>query len=156
MGSVAVRFCGLWSMPLMSDASRRYLPPPVRGLPVVLSSDVLPMIREWERTCCAVLSAYILPGIARYMLDLERFLRDHSFGHPLQIMQLNGGCSTVANVLRRPIYALAWDQQRGQQPGLIACQRLRAATLLRSIWAERASTFALSMAANPRLRKSCE
>jgi N-methylhydantoinase A len=88
------------------------------GLPVVLSSDVLPMIREWQRTCCAVLSAYILPGIARYMLDLERFLRDHSFGHPLQIMQLNGGCSTVANVLRRPIYALASGPAAGPTAGL--------------------------------------
>jgi N-methylhydantoinase A len=88
------------------------------GLPVVLSSDVLPMIREWERTCCAVLSAYILPGIARYMLDLERFLRDHSFGHPLQVMQLNGGCSTVANVLRRPIYALASGPAAGPTAGL--------------------------------------
>ena len=28
------------------------------GIPVIFSSDVLPMIREWERTTCTVLSAF--------------------------------------------------------------------------------------------------
>jgi len=88
------------------------------SLPIVLSSDVLPMIREWERTCCAVLSAYILPGISRYMVELEAFLHDHNFQNPLLVMQLNGGCSTVGNILKRPIYALASGPAAGPTAGL--------------------------------------
>jgi N-methylhydantoinase A len=116
--SVAVAL--LWSVVNSSHEQRvkEIIAAECPGLPIVLSSDVLPMIREWERTCCAVLSAYILPRISQYMLELEGFLHDHNFRHPLLIMQLNGGCSTVENVLKRPIYALASGPAAGPTAGL--------------------------------------
>ncbi|MCZ6894050.1 MAG: hydantoinase/oxoprolinase family protein [Gammaproteobacteria bacterium] len=105
--SVAVAF--LWSI-MNADHERRVkaiIEAELPGVPVVLSSDVLPMIREWERTTCTVLSAYVIPGIARYMVELEEFLHGNGFRHPLLIMQLNGGSSTVNKILHRPIYTLA-------------------------------------------------
>ena len=72
--SVAVSF--LWSImnPSHERRVKEILSEHLPDLPVVLSSDVLPMIREWERTTCTVLSAYVLPGIGKYMVDLENFL----------------------------------------------------------------------------------
>jgi N-methylhydantoinase A len=87
-------------------------------LPVVLSSDVLPMIREWERTCSTVISAFIVPKISRYMTELEDFLHAGAFRHPLLIMQLNGGCSTVDKVLQRPVNALVSGPCAGPVAGL--------------------------------------
>ena len=55
--SVAVAF--LWSI-MNAEHERRVkalIEEELPGVPVVLSSDVLPMIREWERTTCTVLSA---------------------------------------------------------------------------------------------------
>lgn len=104
--SVAVSF--LWSM-TNPDHERRFrqiLERELPGVPVVLSSDVLPVIGEWERTCCTVLSAYILPRISDYLLDLQQYLAVHGLRGPLLVMQLNGGSSTVANVVKKPIYAL--------------------------------------------------
>ena len=95
------------------------------GVPVVLSSDVLPMIREWERTTCTVLSAYVLPGISTYTVELEEFLKSNGFPHPLFIMQLNGGASTVPKVLHRPIYSLASGPAAAPMAGLHCSERSR-------------------------------
>ncbi len=121
--SVAVAL--LWSImnPAHERAVRSVLEAELPGIPVVLSSDVLPMIREWERTTCTVLSAYVLPRISRYMLELEDFLHQHGFPHPLLIMQLNGGTSTVKKILQRPIYSLASGPAAAPIAGLYCAQR---------------------------------
>lgn len=121
--SVAVAF--LWSVinPQHERRFKELVEQHLPGVPVVLSSDVLPMIREWERTCSTVLSAYILPRIEHYMLQLEQFLQAHGLRHPLLIMQLNGGASTVANVLKRPIYALGSGPSAAPRAGLYGAER---------------------------------
>lgn len=122
--SVAVAF--LWSI-MNADHEQRVkaiLAEELPGVPVVLSSDVLPMIREWERTTCTILSAYVLPGISRYMVEFEKFLHAHKFRHPLLIMQLNGGCSTVNKVLSRPINSLASGPAAAPVAGLYCTERV--------------------------------
>ncbi|MCZ6664095.1 MAG: hydantoinase/oxoprolinase family protein, partial [Gammaproteobacteria bacterium] len=122
--SVAVAF--LWSI-MNADHEQRVkaiIEEVLPGVPVVLSSDVLPMIREWERTTCTVLSAYVIPGIARYMVELEEFLHGNGFRHPLLIMQLNGGSSTVNKILHRPIYTLASGPAAAPIAGLHCSQRV--------------------------------
>lgn len=73
---------------------------------VVCSADVLPEIREWERTSAAVLSAYILPAIDGYLRRLESSLADQRLARPPLIMQLNGGCAPIDEILRRPVNVL--------------------------------------------------
>ena len=124
--SVAVAL--LWSImnPSHERRVRDVLAEELPNIPVVLSSDVLPMIREWERTSCTVLSAYILPGISRYMVELERFLDDLGFEHNLLVMQLNGGTAPVEQLLRRPIYALASGPAAGPAAGVFCAERMGA------------------------------
>ena len=122
--SVAVAF--LWS--IMNSAHEQRVKDMINealpDIPVVLSSDVLPMIREWERTTCTILSSYVLPGIGRYMQELEEFLHDNGFKHPLLIMQLNGGTSTVQKVLAKPINSLASGPAAAPVAGLYCAQRM--------------------------------
>ena len=73
---------------------------------VICSADVVPEIREWERTSAAVLSAYILPGIDSYFRRLKSDLESGGLEDEPLIMQLNGGCAPIEDVLRRPVYAL--------------------------------------------------
>ena len=122
--SVAVAF--LWSIinPEHEQRVKAILEKELPDVPIVLSSDVLPMIREWERTTCTILSSYVLPGIARYVVDLEKFLHENGFRHPLLIMQLNGGCSTVNKVLQRPIYTLASGPAAAPVAGLYCSERI--------------------------------
>lgn len=57
------------------------------GLPVSLSSQVLPEIREFERTATTLINAYLGPVVGRYLAELERRLP----GAALQLQQSNGG-----------------------------------------------------------------
>ena len=67
---------------------------------------MLPEIREWERTSAAVLTAYILPGIDAYFRRLKGELTSSGLQEDPLIMQLNGGCAPIDEVLKRPVYAL--------------------------------------------------
>jgi N-methylhydantoinase A len=57
------------------------------GLPLSLSSRVLPEIREYERTAATVLNAYLGPVMENYLADWSRRLP----GASLFIQQSNGG-----------------------------------------------------------------
>jgi N-methylhydantoinase A len=54
---------------------------------VSLSSEVLPVYREYERMSTTVMNAYIAPVMERYLSELEEGLA----GRHLRIMQSNGG-----------------------------------------------------------------
>ncbi len=117
VSSVAVAF--LWS--IVNDSHEKEAEELIRAhLPeadVVVSSDVLPMIREWPRTSATVLSAYIKPGIAEYLTKLEITLKELGFEHQLLIMQATGGTSTIPEVLRRPVYAMGSGPAAGPAAG---------------------------------------
>jgi N-methylhydantoinase A len=67
----------------------------IRGLwpggPVVLSSEVLPEIREFERTSTAVVNGYVLPVLDGYLAALGERLRDRNYGRGVLLVQSNGG-----------------------------------------------------------------
>ena len=66
------------------------------GTEVVLSSDVLPEIREYERTATAVAEGYLRPGVARYLRRLAERLC--AAGHPPPgVMTSGGGVRDAAN-----------------------------------------------------------
>lgn len=58
---------------------------------VVLSSQVLPSIREFERTSTTVVSGYVQPLLSRYFRSLSDRLIDSGYLRDLLIVQSNGG-----------------------------------------------------------------
>lgn len=104
--AVAVAF--LWSIvnPAHEQRAAELLAEELPGVHVLTSAEVLPEIREWERTSATVLSAYIAPGIDEYLRRLERILADAGLERRALIMQINGGCAAVEEILDRPVYAL--------------------------------------------------
>jgi len=68
-------------------------------LEVVLSSDVFPEIREYERTATTVAEAYLRPGVSRYLQRLTA--RAAALGIPAPgVMTSGGGMRTVAQAAR--------------------------------------------------------
>ena len=108
-GVEAIAVALLWS--IVNDRHERrvaeILAEELPEVPVLLSSDVLPEIREWEQTSATVLSAYVLPKIAGYLSEFESFLTDNGLTKRPLIMQINGGCATPDQVLARPVNAVA-------------------------------------------------
>jgi N-methylhydantoinase A len=70
---------------------------------VNVSSDILPEIREFERTSTTVLNAYLQPVVADYLDRLASELGEQSFDGQLLIVQSNGGVMTVETAKAMPV-----------------------------------------------------
>ena len=73
------------------------------GIPVSLSSDVSPEMREWERFSTTVANAYVQPMMARYLRQLENDLHVAGATAPLFLMMSGGGLTTIDIACRFPI-----------------------------------------------------
>ena len=73
------------------------------GVPVSLSSEVSPEMREWERFSTTVANAYVQPLMARYLERMERELRALGIAAPLFLMLSGGGVTTLDIACRFPI-----------------------------------------------------
>ncbi len=71
---------------------------------VSLSSEVLPVFREYERAMTTVLNAYVMPQVSYYVKKLEGGLKDRGIGAPLLIMKSSGGVIGVETATRQPVY----------------------------------------------------
>lgn len=74
--------------------------------PIVLSSDVCPEIREYERTATTVANAYLYPRIAAYLRTFERRLAGEGITAPLSLFSSYGGRLAPAAAERRPVEML--------------------------------------------------
>jgi N-methylhydantoinase A len=90
------------------------------GLHLTLSSEILPEVREFERTSTAVTNAYVMPVMSRYLGSLETELRRLGVRAPILVMQSNGGVMTAASGRRRPVHVI----ESGPAAGVIATAEL--------------------------------
>lgn len=72
------------------------------GIAVTASCDVLPVVREYERSLATVLNALVMPGVATYVSRLEDRLTEEKVSAPLLYMQSNGGVAGGATIRRAP------------------------------------------------------
>jgi N-methylhydantoinase A len=70
---------------------------------LTLSSEVLPEIREFERTSTTVANAYLMPVLDGYLSSLETGLGAFDISASLLTMQSNGGVMTAARARARPV-----------------------------------------------------
>ncbi len=97
---------------------------------VCSSAEVLPEVREYERTSTTALNAYLMPVVNRYLDQVETQLQ--AYPPTLQIMQSNGGVMTAAHARRRPVHMI----ESGPAAGALA-----AAGLAREIGLSQAVAF---------------
>ncbi|WP_304813547.1 hydantoinase/oxoprolinase family protein [Falsiroseomonas sp.] len=72
-------------------------------LPISISSEVSPEMREWERFSTTAANAYVQPLMASYLRRLEKGLKEGGFGCPLFMMLSGGGLTTLETAARFPI-----------------------------------------------------
>ena len=72
-------------------------------VPVSLSSEVSPEMREWERFSTTVANAYVQPMMASYLRRLEAGLHAAGAVAPLFLMMSGGGLTTIETACRFPI-----------------------------------------------------
>ena len=72
-------------------------------LPLTLSAEVAPEIREFERTSTACANAYVQPLMQRYLDRLEASLGEIGLSGRLYVMLSGGGITTVREARNFPI-----------------------------------------------------
>ncbi|MCZ8374209.1 MAG: hydantoinase/oxoprolinase family protein [Beijerinckiaceae bacterium] len=70
---------------------------------VAASHQLLPEIREFERTSTLALNAYLQPVVASYLGKLEQALAADGFGGSFHIVQSNGGVMSTAVARKFPV-----------------------------------------------------
>jgi len=121
--AVAIVFINAYANPANERAALAALKAVWPNDYVTASSDILPEIREFERTSTAVLNAYLQPPVGSYLRTLESRLQADGFGGQLLIVQSNGGVMSVDSAARRPVRTAL----SGPAAGVIACQHIAAA-----------------------------
>ena len=76
------------------------------GVPVSLSSQVLPEMREYERTVTTVANGYVQPQVARYVRALSGQLRASGVGGELAVLRSDGGLSAAEVAVADPVTLL--------------------------------------------------
>jgi N-methylhydantoinase A len=76
------------------------------GVPVSLSSDVLPEMREYERTLTTVANGYVQPQVKRYVQTLTDQLGDGGVTGELAILRSDGGLQSPAGAIGAPVTML--------------------------------------------------
>lgn len=91
---------------------------------VTCSSDILPVIREYERTSTTVINAYLGPMLRDYLNGLRRHLEALGIAAPLQIMKSDGGIMSIEMAAERPAYLV----ESGPAAGVIGAAHATAGT----------------------------
>jgi N-methylhydantoinase A len=89
---------------------------------VSVSSEVLPEIREYERTSTTVVNAYVGPVVSRYLRSLQQRLARGGIGARLVMMQSSGGTIDVRQVIERPAIVV----ESGPAAGVVGAARVAA------------------------------
>ena len=82
---------------------------------ISLSSEVLPEIREYERTLTTALNGALKPVMDRYIGNLGERVREEGIDAELKIMQSNGGIITADAARERPVNTLLSGPAGGVQ-----------------------------------------
>ena len=87
---------------------------------ISLSVDVLPEIREYERTSTTVINAYLGPIVKNYLDSLVHQLQESGTNSPVRIMQSNGGLMSARRAAEAPVHIL----ESGPAAGVVAANEM--------------------------------
>jgi N-methylhydantoinase A len=93
------------------------------GIAVTISTDVLPVVREYERSLTTALNAIVMPGVTTYVGRIEQRLTDESVAAPLLLMQSNGGVAGAGTIRKAP----ALTALSGPAAGVVGARAIAAA-----------------------------
>ena len=102
----------------LRDALTSALP----GLPVSISSEVSPEIREYERSSTTVLNALLIPVVRSYLTRLAARLEERRMSARLLLVQSNGGVCSAGVASEQPVRLLL----SGPSGGALGAQRAAA------------------------------
>ncbi len=127
--SIVISFMNSYANPIHERRAKSLIENRYPELYVVASADVLPLIREFERTSTAVVNAYVQPVVSRYLTNLERSLKRRGYRTNLLVMQSNGGMVPADEAGRYAVQTVL----SGPAAGVIAATAIAAESDIRNL-----------------------
>ena len=127
--AIAVCLLNSFANPVHELAVKRIVERKAPRLPLSVSFEVLPEIKEYERTSTTVINAYVMPIVATYLKSLRRGLDSAGIPARLLLMQSNGGLTTDRAATERPMNII----ESGPAGGVVGASKLGRATGLEKI-----------------------
>ena len=118
--SVAVSLLHSYANPEHEQYIAKVLKERAPGVILTLSSDLLPEMKEYERTSTTVINGYVRPVVERYLTLLTNGLIQMGLTVPLTVMQSNGGLATADIAKERPVYCI----ESGPAAGVVGAYHL--------------------------------
>jgi N-methylhydantoinase A len=103
IGSIAVVLLHSYANPTHEKRLAAILAEELPDVLVSLSSEVLPVFREYERCMTTILNAAVMPVMASYVDRLDRRIAEQGIAAPLLLMKSSGGVTSVRTVRRAPV-----------------------------------------------------
>lgn len=125
-GAKAIAICFLWAFVrpdherAAADIVRQEWPEAF----LTISSDIAPVIGEYERTATTVINSYLGPVISRYVELLEHRLRDTGFSGEVAIMDSAGGVMAAREAAERAVGMLTSGPAGGVLASAALAKRL--------------------------------
>ena len=104
--SIAVCYLHAWLNGANERRTRDLIAEMAPGTFVSISSEVLPEIKEYERTSTTVINAYVQPVVTRYARAMEEDLRAIGVPAPVMVMQSSGGMMPIDSACEFPIHII--------------------------------------------------
>jgi N-methylhydantoinase A len=117
---IAICFINSYANPAHEMAAARLVRKTVPDLDVTASCDVLPEMKEYERTSTTVVNGYLLPVMRRYLDNLAASLAGIGVRAPLLVVASNGGVVGARQAAERPAFAVG----SGPAAGVTGAARL--------------------------------
>ena len=120
VGSVAIAFLHSYVNPENEQEAARLLRELAPEIAVTASAEVLPQIKEYERTSTTVVNAYVKPLVQRYLGNLDNGLARTGYAAPLRVMLSNGGLGSTETAADFPLRLI----ESGPVAGAIVGRRM--------------------------------
>lgn len=118
--AIAVALINAYANPAHEQALKALIMERAPSVEVCISTDVLPEIREYERTSTTVVNCYVLPVVGAYLKSLATGLAAAKVDAPLSLMQSSGGLTPAAAAARLPVHII----ESGPAGGVVGAQAL--------------------------------
>jgi N-methylhydantoinase A len=123
------------------------------GIPVSLSSEVIPEMYEYERTETTVVNSYIRPKVATYVANLQREISAKMPGVGLHILRSDGGLASAEASAERPVNLLMSGPAGGVAGALWISRQSGFSNLLTFDMGGTSTDVALIQGGKPQLRR---
>lgn len=122
--AVAVCFLHSYRNPEHERRAGEILREMLPDLFITLSIDILPQIREYERTSTTVINAYVGPPVRRYVDSMANDLASSGMNADIMIMQSSGGTVGANSVMEKPAQIIECGPAAGVVGAAYLCEKL--------------------------------